>query len=262
MSHKTRLLAGVALGCVLSAPAAFAEEYRGFYFSAWGGSGEMDFYSKRQYDAIVTANLPAEFADIANGNLTSTSTGTSYLDDSLSVWGAQLGFRFNKYVAVEFGYVDLGELFYSLPGELSGPYSEFVCSNNACDTVTRIDYTLNGSYERATQVTSTGITGSVLGMFPIGPRFDVHARGGLYYADTRASEHIRYVDNPSLVEANVAHRRVDASATELFAGIGGAWNINESFTLRVEYQKYFDVGDDRKAGESDIDVLNLAVLFK
>jgi hypothetical protein len=61
---------------------------------------------------------------------------------------------------------------------------------------------------------------------------------------------------------NIVHQRVDASETELFAGIGGAWNINENFVLRVEYQKFLDVGDEEKTGESDIDVFNVSVLFK
>ena len=96
-------------------------------------------------------------------------------------------------------------------------------------------------------------------MLPIGQRFDLHVRGGIYLADTRVTNRIRDVESDT---DNICHGRVDASQTELFAGIGGAWNINESFALRVEYQKYFDVGDDKKTGESDIDVFNSSVLFK
>jgi OOP family OmpA-OmpF porin len=260
MFKKTGLLAGLAIGCVLSAPAAFAEEYKGFYFGVWGGSGDSDFFSKGAYDQAVIAALPGDIANIPLSTLTLTGVGNSDLDDSLSVWGAQLGYRFNKFVAVEFGYVDLGELLYTLPGSVSGTYRYQVPCNCTENTVTTVTVPLNGSFERATQITSSGITGSVLGLFPISPKFDLHVRGGLYMADTRVTDRIRYVSSdPTL---NIAHGRTDASQTELFGGLGAAWNINESFTLRVEYQKFFDVGDDKKTGESDVDVLNVAVLFK
>jgi OmpA-OmpF porin, OOP family len=259
MINNTRLLAGLMLGCVLSAPAAFAEEYKGFYVTAWGGTGEADFFSKGDYDALVIANLPSDVASIPSA-LTLTGVGTSDLDDNLSVWGAQLGYRFNRYVAVEFGYVNLGELLYRLPGSVSGTYTFSVSCGCDANTFTQVDVPLNGNIERATQITSTGLTGSVLGMFPLGPKFDLHVRGGLYMADTRVTDRIRYVSSDPVL--NIAHGRTDASQTELFAGLGGAWNINESFTLRLEYQKYLDVGDDEKTGESDYDVLNISVLFK
>lgn len=263
LTNKTRLLAGMALGCVLGSPAALAEEYRGFYFTAWGGSGEMDGISKEGFDEDITSTLASEISSAPMHSLTliDGSLGDSDLDDSLAVWGAQVGYRFNKWVAVEVGYVDLGELLYTLPGQLSGIYREIVCANRECSEMALLELPINGDFERATQITSAGITGSVLGMFPIGPRFDLHVRGGLYMADTRVTNRLRFVEDP-IENTNLDHDRVDASQTELFAGIGGAWNINQNFALRVEYQRYFDVGDDEKTGESDVDVLNLSVLFK
>ena len=100
---------------------------------------------------------------------------------------------------------------------------------------------------------------SALGMLPIGQYVDLHVRAGIYLADTRVTNHLRDVEFNT---GNIYHRRIDASQTEIYGGLGGAWNINESVVLRVEYQKYLDVGDDKKTGESDIDVINLSVLFK
>jgi OOP family OmpA-OmpF porin len=257
MINKTRLLAGLALGCVLSTPAAFAEEYRGFYFGVWGGSADMDFGSKAAADEAVFDLLVDEFPRIgvAGTNLGGEVTG-SELDDSMTAWGAQVGFRFNKWVAAEVGYVDLGELLYTMNGTISGNYA-YICE---CEDATVVNRALDGNFERSVQVTSAGITAAALGMFPIGPRFDLHVRGGVYYADTRVTNRLRYIEPSDTF--NLLHGRVDASETELFAGLGAAWNINESFALRVEYQKFFDVGDDQKNGESDVDVLNLALLFK
>lgn len=269
MMNKTRWMAGLALGCVLSTPAAFAEEYRGFYFGVWGGSGEFDTASQAEMDEMIGGGLADELAMVPIQPLTNLAATTVYdsrLDDSLTPWGLQVGYRFNKWVAAEVGYVDLGEFLYTLPGELSGDYA-FLCDLEACldeEGNPQIAIRpLDGEFERSTQLSSAGITASVLGMWPVSPRFDLHVRGGIYYADTRVTNRLRYIDAVDQDDVfNLLHRRVDASQTELLAGIGAAWNINESFALRVEYQKFFDVGDDEKAGESDVDVLNVAVLFK
>jgi hypothetical protein len=261
MIKKT--LAGLAIGCVLSTPAAFAEEYQGFYFGVWGGSGSVDVPSKGDFDEAVVASLPTELDRAAyidtNGTAVTTddalhefalaATGRSTLDDSVSVWGLQVGYRWGKYFATELGYANLGEASYRLPVTVT-------------ETVTNASgAAASGNFigERATQFTSAGPTLSALGMLPMGQHFDLHVRGGIYLADTRVTNRLRDVEFNT---GNIVHQRVDASETELFAGIGGAWNINESFVLRVEYQKFLDVGDEEKTGESDIDVFNVSVLFK
>jgi hypothetical protein len=165
------------------------------------------------------------------------------------VWGVQLGYRWGKYFATEIGYAKLGESSYRLP--LSVNYTVTNRSNQS--------FTDTFDGERAAVFTSAGPTISALGMLPIGQSFDLHVRAGIYLADTRLTNRIRDVETDF---ANIMHDRVDASETEVYGGIGGAWNINENTVLRVEYQKYLDVGDDEKTGEGDIDVFNLSVLFK
>lgn len=262
MIKKT--LAGLAIGCVLSTPAAFAEEYKGFYFGVWGGTGSVDTASKADFDAAIIDGLPTELdrsAYIDDRNTPDVLTddilhefalagiGNSKLDDSVSVWGLQVGYRWGKYFATEIGYAHLGEASYRLP----------VLVTETLTPVTGPVLTGDFAAERATQFTSAGPTISALGMLPIGQHIDLHLRAGIYLADTRVTNRTRDVEFNT---GNINHGRVDASQTEIFGGIGGAWNINENFVLRLEYQKYLDVGDDEKTGESDIDVVNLAVLFK
>nr|WP_298728845.1 outer membrane beta-barrel protein [uncultured Steroidobacter sp.] len=258
MNHKTRALAGLALAGMLSAPAAFAEQDRGFYFGLWGGTGDIDLGSKGELDESFTESLNPMLAIVPiqpGTNLTGTPE-TSKLDDTTTPWGAQVGYRFNKWVAVEVGYVDLGEATYTLSGAISGNYAFF-------DGTDVVNVLLNGDFQSGLDVTSAGVTASVLGMVPLGQYFDLHARGGIYYADTRVTQRLRYIDSVDQAGVfNLLHTRMDASQTELFAGVGAAWNINESFTLRLEYQRFFDVGDDEKAGESDVNVFNFAVLFR
>jgi hypothetical protein len=262
MIKKT--LAGLAIGCVLSTPAAFAEEYKGFYFGVWGGSGSVDLASKRELDEVFSAILGQEVEDSSftdNNNTPTVATddvrydfalagvGDSSYDDSVSVWGVQVGYRWGKYFATEVGYANLGEASYRLPALVNVTQTP-AGGVGISDTF---------GAERAVVFTSAGPTISALGMLPIGQRIDLHVRGGIYLADTRLTNRIRDVETDF---HNIAHDRTDSSETELFAGIGGAWNVNENFTLRIEYQKFLDVGDDQKTGESDVDVFNLSVLFK
>lgn len=222
MIIRARLLAGVALGCVLSTQ-ALAEDYRGFYFSVWGGAGSTDMPSKAELDEVFALD----------------PSGTSDLDDTTNVWGALVGYRFNKWLGTEVGYVDLGEVKYDYSGVLSAPDGD-------------LPYVIGYRFG------SAGPSAAAVGFLPAGEHFEFNAKVGLFVADTR--ETVRLYD--VLFGENAGHIRSDASQTELFAGIGATWNASENFALRVEYQRYFDVGDDEKTYEQDIDVLSVGVLFK
>jgi OOP family OmpA-OmpF porin len=224
MIDKKRLLAGLVLGCVLSTP-ALAEQYRGFYFSAWGGVAKTDMPSQ--------ADLDEEF------NLDPSNPGESQLDDTPNVWGALVGYRFNRWLGTEVGYVNLGEVKYDFNGIFSSPDGDL-------------------PYIMGYRFSSAGPSAAVVGFVPAGERFEFNGKAGIYVADTRETIHLYDVE----FGENALHSRSDASQTELFAGIGGTWNVNQSFALRVEYQRFFDVGDDKKTFEQDIDVFSVGVLFR
>jgi len=224
MIDKTRLLAALALGCALSTP-ALAEQYGKAYFSVWGGAGKTDMPSRADFDTIF--------------NLDPSTPGESRLDDTTNVWGALIGYRFNRWLGAEAGYVNLGEVKYDFSGVLSAPGGDV-------------------PYISGYRFSSAGPSAAVVGFVPVGESVEINGKAGLYFADTRQT--IRLYD--VLAGENAGHDRSDASQTELFAGIGATWNASQNFALRVEYQRFFDVGDDEKNYEQDIDVISLGVLFK
>ena len=81
-------------------------------------------------------------------------------------------------------------------------------------------------------------------------QFDLHAKAGIYFADSRQTVRLRDVESGE----NIDHTRVDASQTEFFVGIGATWNATENLAVRVEYQKFLEnevtrwakVGKDNK----------------
>ena len=265
IDNKTRWLAGMALGCVLSSPTAFAddEEYRGFYFSLWGGQGSADVPSKGSFDAFFNnAWVQGALDDVAeafnespeaNGVLTLAGNprGPATLDDSTDVWGALVGYRINKYVGVEFGYVHLGEVKYDFDGDLNYTFDP---SAPGLPTETElIDYTMGYRFS------STGPTAAVVGFLPAGKHFEFTGKAGIYLADTRETVRLYDVE----FEENFFHDRTDASQTEIFAGIGATWNATENLAVRLEYQRFFNIGDDSKtAVEENVDVISLGVMFR
>jgi OOP family OmpA-OmpF porin len=230
--HRAPLLAAALAMITTNASAA---EYQGFYFGLFAGATSVDTQgSKEDRDeavAIPTAELLlSEGLDVVGIE--------SSLDDSDIGWGLEVGYRFNRYIAVEAGYVDLGEAL----------YEAIITADDGFETF---------PVEASSRFVSSGPTAAVLGMLPISERFDVHAKAGMYFADTRYRARVRDVD----FAENVLHNEVKAGENEIFLGLGGAWNISEGYALRFEYQRFLDVGDDDTA-ETDVDLISLSLLFR
>ena len=192
-----------------------------------GALAEGFYFGASLGQAIVDLPSKESFDALLGG-----VSATSELDDTGDAWGVQIGFRFNRFVACVLGYTNFGKADYV--AEL---------------TATPEDYSV--------RYTSSGPSLSALGIFPIGERFDIHGRAGIIYADTRVRERLEDVTTGEFISVEAK-----ASSTDLFAGVGASWNITPSFSLRVEYAKYFDVGDEDQTGEQDIDVISFGVLFR
>ena len=229
--HRAAALAA-ALGLILGGTAS-ADNATGFYFGLTGGATSVDFGSKHDFD---TALIPTAAQLVVESGFDVVGIESS-LDDSDLGWQLQIGYRFNSYVAAEVGYVDLGE----------AQYQAIITADDAGDTF---------PVEVSARFMSSGPTAAVLGMLPLGERFDLHAKAGILFADTRLRSRVHDVD----FEANVRHREVHAGEKEMFLGIGGAWNISENYSVRLEYQRFLDVGEDDN--ESDVDMVGLSLLFR
>src|SRR6185295_9125421 len=96
-----------ALG-MIAANTASAEN-AGLYFGLTGGATSVDMGGSKQ-DFDEDFGLPIA-ATLELGGLDVIGFDSS-LDDSDIGWGLQVGYRFNRYVAAEVGYVDLGEGLY------------------------------------------------------------------------------------------------------------------------------------------------------
>lgn len=232
---SNRLLASCATAvalCVGAASGAQAAE-EGFYFGIAGGTASVDL-SKSDLDGLYQSVLIADDYDV----LAYEST----LDDSDTSWGLHIGYQLGAYFAAEIGYVDLGKAVY----EADFAIEDLLPPGGV------------GVGSVRTSFRSAGPTVAVLGLLPLGEKFDLHGRAGVLFARSRITEQGRDFDTGAVL----ASQEYRGNSKDVFVGLGGAWNINPNYTLRLDYQRYLDVGDDEDTIEADVDLLTLSILFR
>jgi opacity protein-like surface antigen len=206
---------------LLSGATAVAET-QGLYFGLTAGQSSVDVP-----EGDFNADILALFAD---NNIPATIDGSS-VNDTDGSFGLYVGYGFNPYVAFEIGYIDLGEV----------------------GQTTSVDTPLGG-ITASSRFSSSGPTLAVVGSYPFAERFAVHVRGGLYFSDTRSRVRLR--DDTGEILLSEGDK---ASDTDLFAGIGVGWNVSDAYTLRLDYQRFLDVGEDLK---EDVDLISISFVFR
>jgi OOP family OmpA-OmpF porin len=229
MKVMNRVIVAAALwGCGTPLNVALAQAepgiYAGFFFGATDSKGTPSGASQAGF---------AAFGIVPNGPVTGARE-----DREDSGYGFQVGYRFNRFLAVEGGYVDLGDTIFraSAAGTLNG---------------------VAGTEDTFTQkLTSniSGLTTSVLGIVPISFRWEAYGRAGLLIGndelDVRAANS---VDSASF--------DVSESATDTFFGAGVGFFLAEIYSVRAEYTRILDAGDEI-SGENDIDMLSLGLTVR
>lgn len=194
--------------CMFTAPASAGE----FYLGAGVGQSKID---------------AGNCDDIDDGSLISCSVDDS--DIGFKVYG---GYRFNPHIAVEGGYVDLGEASATANSDGSGIYPA-------------------GALEA--KVKGKGFL--LQGMFGgnIHERVSIFATAGLLFSS---------VDADVSAGGGALKFSESASDTETKFGLGADIAINDRFSLRGEWERFMDVGDDDKTGEGDVDLLSVGIEYK
>jgi OmpA-OmpF porin, OOP family len=197
----------------------------GFYFGAGAGQAKYDV-SQEELDDIFISAFEAAGANVLDG--------ASELDDADTAFGVIAGYRFNPYFAVEATYFDLGTADYDGEAlvDLPGPLGLAV-------------------FEGGITLESTGPAVSALAIWPVAEEFDLYARVGLFFSDTEAK--IALEDESDTLSG---------SDEDVWYGVGGAWNLGEQWSVRLDYQRLQDVGNEDETGEGNVDTWSLGILFR
>lgn len=216
------LLATLATA-VMTSSARAAEP--GFYLGAQYTQTTQDL-DTTPYDSFI-------FNRAFNTDFVPTAFSSS-IDDSFNGYGFYGGYRFNRHLALEGGYVNLGSFRYR--AKAMG-----LIGNNIPSNAT---YNYDGRL--------AGMSASAIGVWPISYRWEVYGRGGAMFTTSTSSRY--YAD------ASGGGRRPSGSESDvdLLAGIGTSFNFFEIYDFHLEFQRIFDAGD-KVIGEGDADVITLGI---
>jgi OOP family OmpA-OmpF porin len=174
------------------------------------------------------ARAKIDDARIAKGLLSDGFTTTGISDDDrhsgFKVFG---GYSFNKYIALEAGYFDLGRFGFTATTLPLG--------------------TLRGD------IKIKGWNADLVGSWPLGEHFSLFARGGLNYAEARDS----FVGTGLVAVLNPEPKK---RAANYKFGAGAQFNFNRHVGLRLEAERYRI--DDAVGNKGDIDLYSAGLVFK
>lgn len=191
-----RLSASALVLLAMANPVMAADNSGLFYVGASAGAVKYDIGDLES----------ALDAAVALANATPGVTASSDADDIDMQFGVQLGYQFNRFVAMELGYRN---------------YGEADANFSATDGIDRIvaDNTLGAS----------GFGISLIGFIPVGETFNVYGR--LDAVNLRSNIKAMFVDTSS----GTFIRASDTDAEmKLGFGLGMQWNFESCTSLRVE----------------------------
>ena len=154
-------------------------------------------------------------------------------DDKDNSWKLLGGYELMRYLAFEFGYENLGKYTASASGTARG---------------TSTATTASSRFE------AKGFNFSVVGMFPFTNELGVFARFGTFRWNVDASA--------STPNGGVSVKDTKPGFTPNNVGLGLKYSMNKTMDLRLEWERFKDVGDGLVTGQGDIDRMSLGLLYR
>jgi hypothetical protein len=205
-------------------------------------AAQLGIYAGVSYAMVEKDSLRSDYANEAAAiynafGFTPQST-TSSFDSKDSSYGFVVGWRLTEHIALEGGYMELGDVSYR--DQSDGLF----------------DTTLPESWAQNVETSTSGIALSALGILPLSYRWEIYARGGVLISNN--SESVFISDGVGSEKL-----RASKSGADLLAGVGISFSVVEIYNVRLEYGRVFDAGDDETLDEADVDmaVLNVSVSF-
>ncbi|HEV8331217.1 MAG TPA: outer membrane beta-barrel protein [Steroidobacteraceae bacterium] len=166
---------------------------------------------------------------------------TATFDDEDSSYGFVVGWRMSEHLALEGGYMDLGEVKYREHAaggfQIAPPPAPLEA----------------GTLQQNIDSSTSGIQLSALGILPLTYRWELYARGGVLISNN--TESIFVLDDLG----TSGKLRASKSGFDLLAGVGISFSLAEIYNLRLEYQRVFDAGESATLDEADVDLMTLNV---
>lgn len=120
---------------------------------------------------------------------------------------------------------------------------------------------LGYAYLGETSAFASGITETVkaqglellaVGAIPLNPNFEIYGKVGVFFWDLK----------DSCTGAPCVFGSQNETGSDLTYALGAQFNFARNYGMRLQYQRYQDVGDEATTGKSDVDVLSVGIVFK
>lgn len=158
-------------------------------------------------------------ANLGQSSIDVSCPAASSCDDTDTTWKIYGGLEVNEFIAMEIGYINLGEA--KMTGATVGTAK------------------------------ASGMTLGLVGTYEVTPTFTLLARGGMNFLTLDVNE---------TTGATVSKNSDTDVAWSL--GVGGQFNLSKSVGLRMEFERFFNVGDAHTWGEPDVDLVSAGLVFK
>ncbi|MET0656754.1 MAG: outer membrane beta-barrel protein [Steroidobacteraceae bacterium] len=232
-SNAAFISASLAALAYLSCASAVQATDQGFYVGGYYGALERDV--SKADDAVLLGSISNAVYQFGGFDPVSTDARLSVDDKS---WGFFAGYRWTPNLALELGYLQLGEVTYR--------------SNDQVLDVLVAPPVLYPAESR-TRSELSALTFSVLGIWPLTYQWELFGRAGISLTETEWRTHAD-------IEGFSPGRFGDSkSNADLLAGVGISYTFLDVYTVRAEAQRVFDAGNEDFVRESDIDLVSLGI---
>lgn len=236
---KLAVIALVVLGIALAgaSEAASPKKHRtrnqnrvGPYISGFVG---MTKFTDDQ--ALAEAQIEQIFNQSGNP-IQNLQVGTDKTDINYAV---TFGYRFHRFIAGELGLVQYGEL-----ASTGSAGMDFGDGNGFVPTQLKYSFKAGGPMI------------SVLGILPFNDKFEGYVRLGYLFAST-----VREISSSVNGQSSVGQDARGDSQHPVY-GIGFGWNIDQMWTVRAEYQKLNEIGQQSRNGTENFETMSLGVIVR
>ena len=213
-SYGAALAAGV-LGAMSAAHAADSGPFIGF-----------DLGWARYPSGTYSTRVPSEEGP-------PTRLTNSHLDGDRFGWGIDAGYRFNRYLDLEAGYVDLGRI----AGLLTDP-------TGASNATAQMRFSARGE------------TLAVTGRLPFGREWDAYLKGGFFLVD--AELRLAGTDDTGRPFTGITERRT----VHGLIGLGLERRYDDHWSVQLGLTGYQRVGDSRNIRGPNVRMLGLGLSYR
>ncbi len=209
-------------------------------FAAFGSSAASAQPSWYVGGSVGQSAIDATSGEIEQGFLADDAfvASNTTLDKTDTGWKAYLGYRFNRVLAAEGGYADLGEASFT---------TTIVSAPPPLSTLT--------PFPIHATATARGVFLSGLAHLPVTQAFSLFAKAGAFRWETKFTERI---PGTGITRVSRSERKTDP-----FYGVGLQLQFSSLLGGRLEWERFKDVGEGIGGREGrDVDFISAGIVFQ